>query len=338
MRGGLVKVKHENPNLAKDQHIEVCLVWDVEGNRGTGLEKVTLRGGLADFTHTDIDISCSFLGKTLAFPLLIAPITGGGSKSTRINRVLAQAAEQLGIAMALGSQRPLMEGLTSPESYYVRDIAPSVPLLANLSLIQVKKGKDYISETIERIEADGILLYINPLHEILQVNGETDFRDCLDILASVAEDFPYPIFIKEVGFGLTPDVIEWASQNKISGVDVAGTGGTNWARIEGLVQVKDYSVYDGLGMPTLEAVRSARPVIREDQCLIASGGVRTGIDMAKCFALGADLVSMALPFLRWADGGLDDVIKGVEKLREQLIVSMWYCGSRNINQLKGHIS
>jgi isopentenyl-diphosphate delta-isomerase len=333
----MVKEEQENPTQAKDQHIEVSLVWDVEGNRGTGLDKVTLKGGLADFAHTDIDLSCIFLGKILAFPLMIAPITGGGRKSTKINRVLAMAAEELGIAMALGSQRPLMEGLVSPESYQVRDIAPSVPLLANLSLIHVKKGRDYVLEAIERIKADGILFYINPLHEILQVNGETDFNGCLDTLTSVAEDFPYPIFIKEVGFGLTSDVIKWVSQHKISGVDVAGAGGTNWARIEGLIQVKDYSVYENLGMPTIEAVRSARPIIREDQCLIASGGVRTGLDMAKCFALGADLVSMALPFLRWADGGFDDVVSGVEKLKEQLTVSMWYCGCRNISQLKGRL-
>jgi isopentenyl-diphosphate Delta-isomerase len=333
-----VTTKQDFSDHAKDQHIEACLVWDVEGNRGTGLNAVPLRGGLANFSLSDIDVSCGFLGKLLAFPLLIAPITGGGSKSTKINRVLAQAAEQLGIAMALGSQRPLMEGEVSSESYLVRDIAPTIPLLANLGLIHVKKGRNYLLDTIERIGADGIFFYINPLHEVLQVNGETNFSGCLDILISIMEDFPYPVFIKEVGFGLTPDVTKWASENRISGIDVAGVGGTNWARIEGLIQVKDYSVYDKLGMNTLEALRLARPMVRKDQCLIASGGIRTGIDMAKCFALGADLVSMALPFLRWANGGLEEVISGVQSLKEQLIVSMWYCGCQSIKELEGHIS
>jgi isopentenyl-diphosphate Delta-isomerase len=157
-------------------------------------------------------------------------------------------------------------------------------------------------------------------------------------LESLCEDFPYPIFIKEVGFGLSRDTIEWASKQRVAGVDVAGTGGTNWTRIEGLIQKKDYSLYEQLGISTSEATRIAAGVLREDQCLIASGGVRTGIDIAKCFALGAQMVSMALPFLRWADGGVKEVIRGVETIKEQLSVCLWYSGCHRVSALKGRIT
>jgi isopentenyl-diphosphate Delta-isomerase len=321
----------------KDHHIEVCLAWDVEGGRTTGLERFALQGHLPDFVPSDMDLSYEFLGKTLSLPLLIAPITGGGSKSTRINKTLAEAAEQCGIAMAFGSQRPMMEGRADRASYTVRDVAPTIPLLGNLGLMHVKKGRDYVLEAVESVNADGIVFYVNPLHEVLQAHGDKDFKGCLDTLAAIAEDLPYPVFLKEVGFGLSRDVIEWASRTAVAGVDVAGAGGTNWACIEGLVQGKDYSVYEGLGMCTSDVISLASSTLRSDQRLVASGGVRTGIDMAKCFAMGSHMVSMALPFLRWADRGVDEVIRAVDHLKGQLEVCMWYCGSRNVSGLKGRI-
>jgi isopentenyl-diphosphate delta-isomerase len=320
---------------AKDIHLRVCLENDVESRRKTGLESIGLEGGVPDFAFVEVDPSCQFLRKALALPLLIAPITGGGERSARINRTLAQAAEACGIAMALGSERPMLEKTAGRESYIVREFAPTIPLLGNLGLAHVKKGKDYLLEAVESIGADGITIYVNPLHEILQENGEHDFAGCLDTLGNIASEFPYPIFLKEVGFGTSRTVMEWASRHDISGVDVAGLGGTNWARIEGLVQGKDYSAFENLGMATKDAIVAGCDSLREHQYLIASGGIRTGVDMAKCLALGADLTSMALPFLRWADTSTEEVIRSVERLRNELMVSLWYCGSRNIAGLKG---
>lgn len=319
----------------KDVHLRVCLENDVESCRKTGLESISLEGGLPDFAFVEVDPSCLFLRKTLSLPLLIAPITGGGERSGAINRALAQAAEVCGIAMALGSQRPMLEKTAGSESFKVREFAPTIPLLGNLGLTHVKNGRDYLLEAVESIGADGIIIYVNPLHEILQKNGEHDFAGCLDTLGSIASEFPYPIFLKEVGFGMTRTVMEWASRHDISGVDVAGLGGTNWARIEGLVQGKDYSVFENLGAATRDAIVAGRGSLREHQCLIASGGIRTGVDMAKCLALGADLTSMALPFLRWANTSAGKVIESVERLRNELMVSLWYCGSRNITGLRG---
>ena len=144
--------------------------------------------------------------------------------SAHINRTLALAAEHCRIAMALGSARPMLEGRAGPESYLVREWAPTIPLLANLGLVHARKGRDYLMEAVESIHADGIMLYVNPLHEILQADGETDFTGAFDALENVLEDFPYPVFLKEVGCGLPESVVRWAAARRIAGVDVRGSG------------------------------------------------------------------------------------------------------------------
>jgi isopentenyl-diphosphate Delta-isomerase len=201
--------------------------------------------------------------------------------------------------------------------------------------VHVKRGRDYLLEAVESPDADGIFIYINPLHEILQKEGESDFKGCLDILGDIVEDFPYPIFIKEVGFGLGRSVMEWASIHRIAGLDVAGIGGTNWARVEGYLQRQDYSVFEELGVSTKDALVMGNTILREDQYLIASGGLRNGVEMAKCFALGAHLASMALPFLKWAADSADEVVRQIARLREELTVTLWYCGCRTPADAKG---
>jgi isopentenyl-diphosphate delta-isomerase len=325
----------ERISRTKDGHIRVCLEQNVESTLATGLEKVRLVGGLPDFAAEEIDSSCGFLGKRLQLPLLIAPITGGGNESTRINRNLAQAAERTGIAMAVGSEAAMLDKQVGRESYMVRDIAPTVPLLANLGLIHAKKGRDFFIEAVEAIRGDALTVYVNPLHEMLQKDGKKDFRGALDALGSIAEGFPFPIFLKEVGFGLSDGLIKWASERGIAGVDVGGLGGTNWARIEGFMQGKDYALYEQLGTPTRDAIASARSLLKTGQCLIASGGLRTGIDMAKAFAMGAHLAAMALPFLRWADESVEKVVQSVRDLKAQLIVALWHSGCRSTADLEG---
>lgn len=322
---------------AKDAHIKACLKQRVESIRSSGLETVDLKPGFPDFRRSGMDTACVFLQKSLSLPLLISPITGGGRLSRKINVNLAVAAERLGIAMAVGSQRPMLEGKASADSYLLRDFAPNIPLLANLGLVHVRHGKEYMLRAVKSIGADGIILYVNPLHEILQADGEEDFTGVLTTLETILDDFPYPVFLKEVGFGMPDLVTAWAAGQKIRGVDVAGLGGTNWALIEGIVQGKEYTIYEDLGTRTRQAVESAKLALRVDQQLIASGGIRTGVDMAKSFALGADIVGMALPFLKWAAKSADEVISGVKRVREELRVAMWFTGSRTPKDLYGKI-
>ena len=240
--------------------------------------------------------------------------------------------------MAVGSERPMLEKKAGAESYLLREFAPTIPLLANLGLVHVKKGREYLREAVESIRADGLILYVNPLHEILQSDGESDFSGVLDALAAIIEEFPYPIFLKEVGCGLPESIVRWAATKKIAGIDVAGLGGTSWPRIEGLVQGKDYAVYESLGTCTRDAIIRSRKWLREGQQLIGGGGVRTGIDMAKALALGATLTSMALPFLRWSEQSAEKVIFEVGRLREQLLVGLWCSGSRTISAIAGKVA
>ncbi|WP_435550371.1 type 2 isopentenyl-diphosphate Delta-isomerase [Desulfobacterium sp. N47] len=320
----------------KSRHIKVCLKHDVQTTVSNGLEKVRLTVALPDFLFSEMDLQCEFLGKTLSLPLLIAPLTGGCGLSRRINRNLAEAAERMGLAMAVGSQKLMLDNISSPDSYLLRDIAPNIPLLANVGLVHVKRGKDYLLKAVESIEADGLILYINPLHEVLQEGGEKDFRGLLEELEKISADFPYPIMLKEVGTGIPESVVKWAAaKNGIRGVDVAGLGGTNWARIEGLISGQNYELYESLGIETAESILIARKHLRDEQYLIASGGIRNGVEIAKALAMGANLVSMALPFLLWASHSLEEIIKGVSALKKELQVAMWCMGSINIKDMRG---
>ncbi len=325
-------------NPIKDAHIETCLTRDVESNLPTCLECLSLTGDVPDFAKGDIDTTVQFLGRTLSIPLLIAPITGGGSRSAGINRNLATAAEHCRIAMAVGSERPMLEKKAGAESYLLRDLAPTIPLLANLGLVHAKRGRDYLIEAVESIRADGIILYVNPLHEILQSDGESDFSGAVGALEAIIDDFPYPVFLKEVGCGLPESIVRWAATKKIAGIDVAGLGGTNWPKVEGLIQGKDYAVYEGLGTCTRDAIVRSRKWLRQGQQLIGGGGIRTGIDMAKALALGATLTSMALPFLKWSGQSAKNVIHEVDRLKEELVVGLWYSGSKTISELSGKVA
>lgn len=320
----------------KDLHIEACLTHDVETSVSNGLERIQLVGGFPEFCFSEMDLQCEFMGKTLSLPLMIAPLTGGGSLSRRINRRLAKAAETLGLAMAVGSQKLMLDNLSPPDSYLLRDVAPNIPLLANVGLVHVKRGRDYLLKAVESIQADGLILYINPIQEVLQDGGEKDFRGILNNLDEILHDFPYPVMLKEVGAGIPESLIHWAAvRNGIRGIDVAGLGGTNWARIEGLISDLNHELYEGLGTKTAELIITARKHLRGDQYLIASGGIRNGIEMAKALSMGADIVSMALPFLGWASHSQEKIVSGVAALKKELQVSMWHTGSFNIKDLLG---
>ncbi len=321
----------------KDVHIKVCLNKAVEATQTHGLEEITLSAGFPGFSGSEIDASTEFLGKRVSMPLFISPLTGGGHLSKKINKNLALAASELGIAMAVGSQRPMLEDKVTPDSYLLRKYAPNIPLLGNLGLAHVKKGREHLLRAIESIEADGIILYVNPLQEILQDGGDADYTGVLKKLEKILDGFPYPVFLKEVGFGLSDTLLAWASSQGIVGVDVAGLGGTNWARIEGLIRGRDFSVFETLGRRTKDVLLAATRQLREDQYLIASGGIRTGIDVAKALALGAHMIGMALPFLKWANESVEEIVRGVQELREELRVAMWYTGSKDIAALKGRV-
>ncbi|MCM2358975.1 MAG: type 2 isopentenyl-diphosphate Delta-isomerase [Geobacteraceae bacterium] len=320
----------------KDRHIETCLTRQVESESANGFERYELIGDLPDFSFAEIDLSTTLLGRPLKLPIMISSLTGGGKKSERINRNLAEAAQRLGLAMTVGSQRIMLEHPETRPSFEVRRWAPDILLLADLGLVHLNHGLtvEKCREAVEAIGADGLALYVNPVHEAVQRNGMLDFTGLIGKLAALCEGFPYPIMIKEVGYGFSEAALRKFRSCPFAALDVAGMGGTDWGRIE--VESGRARLSSGLelGVRTAESLEAALRILPPNVAVLASGGIRTGVDIAKALAMGATAAGMGLPFLRWAHDSADRVVREVERLAEELKISLWYTGSRTLPELK----
>ena len=320
----------------KDRHIETCLTRQVESEAANGFGRYELIGDLPDFNFAEIDLSTSLLGRRLELPIMISSLTGGGRNSARVNRNLAEAAQRLGLAMTVGSQRIMLEHPETRPSFEVRRWAPDILLMADLGLVHLNHGltAEKCCEAVEAIGADGLALYVNPMHEAVQRNGMLDFTGLIGKLAALCEGFPYPIMIKEVGFGFSEAALRKMRPCPIAALDVAGMGGTDWCRVETASGRARLSPDLELGVRTAESLETALRILPPDVAVLASGGVRTGVDIAKALAMGATAAGMGLPFLRWAHDSADRVVGEVERLVEELKLCLWYTGSRTLPELK----
>lgn len=292
----------------KADHLRVCLEEDVQFHQTTtGLEQYRFTHCcLPELDCTDIDLSTSFLGKTLSAPLLISSMTGGTDLARLINQRLATIAQHYGIAMGVGSQRVAVENPQVISSFAVRSVAPDILLFANLGAVQLNYsyGLEECQRVVDWLEADALILHLNPLQECVQTRGDTNFRGLLAKIAKLCQMLPVPVIAKEVGNGISAAIAHKLIEAGVSAIDVAGAGGTSWARVES-ERATDFrqrrlgQTFANWGIPTSEcitAVRTVSPAIP----LIASGGLRDGLDVAKTIALGADLAGLALPFLQAA--------------------------------------
>ncbi|MGK7891485.1 MAG: type 2 isopentenyl-diphosphate Delta-isomerase [Leptolyngbyaceae cyanobacterium] len=292
----------------KADHIRVCLEDDVQFHATqTGLERYRLSHCcLPELDWTDINLTTSFLGKSLQAPLLISSMTGGTEQAKQINQRLAAIAQQFGIAMGVGSQRVAIERPDVVGTFSVRAIAPDILLFANLGAVQLNYdyGVDECRKAIDWLEADALILHINPLQESVQSNGDKNFRGLLAKIATLCQTLPVPVIAKEVGNGISAIMAQKLLDAGVSAIDVAGAGGTSWAKVEG-ERAKDTKqrrlgqTFANWGIPTVECIQSIR-TMNPTVPLIASGGLRNGLDVAKAIALGADLAGLALPFLQAA--------------------------------------
>jgi isopentenyl-diphosphate Delta-isomerase len=323
----------------KLKHAQVCLTYPVEyETRTTGFERFDLPYcALPETDLAKVDTRTSFLGKSLNAPILIGAMTGGAELSAVINKNLGVAAEALGVGLMLGSQRVMLEHPEVVQSFAVRPYAPSTLLIGNLGVAQLNKGygADHLIRAIELIGADALALHTNPLQEALQHNGDTNFASLLPKLHEVIPEVPYPILLKEVGHGLSKEVALAVKDVGFAALDVAGAGGTSWAKVEEFVnygEVRHPSLAEW-GIPTAQALQEVRGVL-PTMPLVASGGIRTGLDIAKALVMGASVVAIAQPLLAPATQSAEAVIETLQDLLWQLEVVMHCVGADNIAALK----
>lgn len=322
----------------KLRHIDACLTGPAEfvANK-TGFDWFDLPyNALTQTSLGAIDLSTRFLGVPLRAPVLIGAMTGGAELARTINRNLAAAAQELGIGMMLGSQRIMLEDDRAAASFEVRDLAPDVLLIGNIGLAQVSEAIiPTLSAALDKVGANALAVHINPLQEAMQVSGDTDFNGSLDRLRRLATDLDYPVMVKEVGHGIGAAAAERLRGLPIAAVDVAGAGGTSWARVEQLVRYGEvrYPAVADWGIPTAQALMEVRKTL-PGMPTVASGGVRTGMDAAKALTIGADVVAIARPLLAPAiesSAAVTDVLGG---LIDELRICLHGCGASDLEELR----
>ncbi|HSR24306.1 MAG TPA: type 2 isopentenyl-diphosphate Delta-isomerase [Candidatus Eisenbacteria bacterium] len=326
----------------KADHIRINLQADVDAKGvDSGFEEYRfLHQALPELDLDAVDTSIEVLGRRLVAPLLISSMTGGTPEARAINRTLAEVAQARGLAMGLGSGRVLLEHPEVLDTFDVRQLAPGVLLLANLGAVQLSRGVtvDDCRRLVGRLGADALALHLNPLQEALQPEGDAVFGGLLRQIEALCRRLEVPVVVKEVGWGIAPDTVRRLLGAGVAAIDVAGAGGTSWSeverhRIEDPVRSRVAAAFSGWGLPTAEALRLARRAA-PDRPVFASGGVRTGLDVAKAVALGADLVGIAGPFLRAASEGERAADDLAVELAEVLRVAMFCVGAATTRELQ----
>jgi isopentenyl-diphosphate delta-isomerase len=326
----------------KVDHIRINLDQNVQfPNLTTGLERYRfLHHALPELDLSQIDTTVTLFGKTLRAPLLISSMTGGANLAHQLNRRLAETAQAHGIALGLGSQRAALKNDDLAYTYRVRDIAPNVLLFGNLGAVQFNYGYgvDECRRAVDMIEADALILHFNVLQEAVQPEGDTNFVGLLAKLEAVCRALEVPVIAKEVGWGFSERDARALANAGVAAIDVAGAGGTSWSEVEyhrapTAFHARVARAFADWGIPTADAIQYARRGA-PDLPIIASGGLRDGIDVAKCIALGALIGGLASPFLKAADESPDALDQLTHELIAQLRITMLCSSAGNIAALQ----
>lgn len=323
----------------KKDHIDLCLNEDVSFNAVTnGFEKYSFEHyAVTEIDFGKIDLSAKFLGKKISYPFLISCMTGGTKEAEKINESLAVVANELNIPVGVGSQRQALEDISLHETFRViRKNASNVPVLGNIGAAQVAALKlNDIKFLVDLINADAMVIHVNPLQELLQKNGEPNFKGMLKNIEKIIKKIKLPVIVKEVGSGISKRAAEKLLDAGVSGIDVAGAGGTSWAEVELKRNNQSNHYFRNWGLPTTYCIREVAKLKKSyNFSLIASGGIKNGIEIAKAIALGADLAASARPVMQSVvNNGVDETIKMLLTWFEETRKIMYLTGCANIKKL-----
>ncbi len=334
-------VKVTQTSSRKSDHIRINLEEDVNSSLTTGLERLNfIHEALPDINLEDVNLCVEIFSKRLEAPILISSMTGGTKEAAKINLNLAAAAQKTGIAMGIGSQRAAIENPELIESFQVRKVAPDILHFANLGAIQLNYGYciEECQRAVEMIEADALILHLNPLQEAVQTEGNTRFAKLLEKIEEICKNLPVPVIAKEVGWGFSGQTAKKLSAAGVTAIDIAGAGGTSWTQVEmhrakTENQAKLASAFIDWGIPTAESIAQVKEAAPE-LIIFASGGLRTGIDIAKCIALGASLGGIASPLLKAANNSVEMTIQKVQEISNEIRVCMFAAGIEDHEQLQ----
>jgi isopentenyl-diphosphate delta-isomerase len=336
----------KNTQSRKTEHLRIAVSKNVQfREKTTGLEKFAFKNAelnyraLPEINKKEIKLATEFLGKKFEAPLIVEAITGGIKKAKKINTDIAMACEQLGIGMCLGSQRAMIENPRLRETYFVRNIAPTMFLAGNIGVTELDKYPvGEIAKAVESVGGDALAIHLNAAQAAMQPEGETNFRNRLREIEKTAKQLHKPVYVKEVGHGIDFETAKKLAKTGIKAIDVGGAGGTSWTAIDSMRGNRDIGeTFWDFGIPTAKSIIQCKKAFGGK--IIASGGIRTGLDCAKAIALGADLCGMALPVLKAQQkGGSEGAKRLLEKTIEELRISMFLAGAKSLKQLKGKVA
>jgi isopentenyl-diphosphate delta-isomerase len=339
----MTKVAPEDASIEKRKadHIKINLEQDVRSALTTGLENYHFtHEALPELDLARIDPSLSLFGKRLAAPILISSMTGGTEEAGQINQRLAEAAQEVGVAMGVGSQRAALEHPEQIPTFAItRKVAPDILLFANLGAVQLNYGYglDECRRAVDMIQADALILHLNPLQEAVQDAGDTNFAGLAKKIEEVCKKLEVPVIAKEVGWGISERTAKLLAECGVSAIDVAGAGGTSWSQVEMHRAPDEFTralaaTFVGWGIPTAESILNVKRVLPK-MTVFASGGLKDGLDIAKCVALGATLGGMAGQFLKAAAVSTEKTVEMMKLMKRQIEVTMFAAGVDNLNTL-----
>ncbi|MBI3111274.1 MAG: type 2 isopentenyl-diphosphate Delta-isomerase [Ignavibacteriales bacterium] len=343
-------MKTSRTTSRKQQHVEITVGKDVSfRGKSTGFEHWEFQhNALPELDVSEVNTATTFLGKSVSLPLFISSMTGGYKDAARINRLLAEVCAERGIGMGVGSQRQAMEDGTFHKTFsVVREVAPDIPLFGNIGAAEVAKQKDpsKMQKLVDLVRADAFAVHLNPLQEFLQPEGNPEFRGVLDGIAMMVKRLPIPVIVKEIGAGISMSVARRLVDVGVTIIDVAGAGGTSWAGVEILrrngarekAQNDFASGFWDWGIPTVDALRQVCSLKTQHPLLtvLSSGGISSGMDVAKSIAFGGDLAGAARPMIKTLEvSGKKGLLAMIHRWEMELRGAMFLTGSRTVKELR----